>query len=59
MPWPARTGPSVLLLTSGSLLTVAGTLMYCVPRMQTPLFAVGSLALAFTAAVAASILAQR
>lgn len=33
--------------------------MYFVPQLQTPLFGVGSLALAFAAAVAVSVRAQR
>ncbi len=58
MPWPPGNGPyagpSVPLLISGSVLTSAGTLMYLVPRFQSPLFGFGALVLAFTVAAAVS-----
>ncbi|MFF9013004.1 hypothetical protein ACF09C_08510 [Streptomyces sp. NPDC014870] len=63
MPWPAGigpyAGPSIPLLISGSVLTAAGTLMFFVPRLQSPLFGAGALVLAFTAAAAVSARARR
>ncbi|MEU9298047.1 hypothetical protein [Streptomyces sp. NPDC048266] len=63
MPWSAGdgspAGPSLPLLISGAVLTVAGAFMYFVPRLQSPLFGIGALALAFTAAGAACARARR
>ncbi|GEB58119.1 hypothetical protein GCM10017674_69220 [Streptomyces gardneri] len=63
MPWPVRrepqTGPSAPLLAGGSVLTAAGSVMYLLPQLQSPLCGIGALALAFTAAVAVSARTRR
>lgn len=62
MRWPVRrerhTGPSAPLLAGGSVLTAAGSVMYLLPQLQSPLCGIGALALAFTAAVGVSARAR-